>query len=268
MGRSIAFVGSGAMATAIAGGLHKLDLFDKFYFSDRNENALTKMKTLIPDSITSTDNCICAKADVIVLAVKPQFCKPVLKEIGPSLTPGHLVLSIMAGVTMGQIRKETESKCRIVRTMPNIPLLALLGTVAFCVDPSATKEDADLVLKMFNSIGYCVEIQENQMDLIPGVSGSSPAFVALFIDALADGGVQCGLPRPLALRLAANAVYGAGGLIAKGFIDHPCLLRDAVCSPGGSSIVGVTALERGAFRASVINAVIATTERTRELSKI
>eukprot|EP00388_Colpodella_angusta_P035206 GDKK01035277.1.p1 GENE.GDKK01035277.1~~GDKK01035277.1.p1 ORF type:complete len:220 (-),score=0.59 GDKK01035277.1:27-602(-) len=188
--------------------------------------------------------------------------------IGPHLTEKHLIVSVMAGVTMQQIRDETKSKCRIIRTMPNTPLLALLGSVAYCTDSSATEKDAKLVDDMFTAMGYCVRIEEKQMDLIPGVAGSSPAFVAIFIDALADGGVQCGLPRGLAVRLASNAVYGAGGMIAKGLVAHPCLLRDQVCSPGGSSIVGVSALESGGFRAAVIDAVVKTTQRTRELSKI
>ena len=265
---SIAFIGAGAMATAIACGLHEKKMFKTFYFTDHTQVALDRIKERIPTAIVSLDNTTVAKADVIVIAVKPQFCKPVMREVGKKLTEKHLVLSIMAGVTMQSIRDETASNCRIARCMPNTPLLALLGTVAFCVDKSATKADAELVQRMFSALGFCAQINENQMDLIPGVSGSSPAFVALFIDALADGGVQSGLPRALAMQLAANAVYGAGGLLAKGLVAHPCLMRDGVCSPGGSSIVGVTALENGGFRSAVINAVLETTRRTKELSKI
>ena len=264
----IAFIGAGAMCTAIALGLSKTGIFEGFIFTDPDAAKLEVIKAQVPNSEVSTCNDKVAEADVIVIAVKPQVSKKVMNRIGHLLTEKHLIISIMAGVTMGQIRSETKSRARIIRTMPNTPLLALLGSVAYCTDVSATEEDAKLAHKMFSAMGYCVRIDEKQMDLIPGVAGSSPAFVAIFIDALADGGVQCGLPRDLALRLAANAVYGSGGMIAKGLVAHPCLLRDQVCSPGGSSIVGVSALEAGGFRAAVIDAVIKTTERTRELSKI
>jgi pyrroline-5-carboxylate reductase len=263
---SIGFLGAGAMAQAMAKGLVAGKVFARFTFCDLNPAALEQCRRIAPGAVTTANKRQLVEADVIVLAVKPQVAPAVMASLAPLLAGRHLVVSIMAGLPIAAIRAAVGAGPRIVRCMPNAPLMVRCGATVFAADASATKADAALVTKMFESSGMCAELPEAQLDAVTGVSGSGPSFVAVFIDALADGAVKQGIPRPLAVRLAAHTVMGGGAMCAQGGVQ-PAGLRDMVCSPAGTSIYGVAALEKNGLRNAVIEAVAAAADRARELGK-
>lgn len=190
----------------------------------------------------------------------------VLQEIAPHLSDDHLIVSIAAGYSIGQMEKHLGEERRIVRVMPNTPSKVGAGASGFSLGSQATKEDADTVELLMNSVGLSYQVAEKQLDAVTGVSGSGPAYVFLLIEAMADGGVKMGLPRDTALKLAAQTVYGA----AKQCLDsgkHPGEMKDAVTSPGGTTIDAVHKLEELGFRNCAISAVVAAAEKSIALSK-
>ena len=265
---NVAFVGAGAMATAMAGGLSKTTLFHSYLFVDINDEQLARVSRLLPTAITTKNLSSVGPCDVIVLSVKPQVAHMVCTQLRPFLRPQQLILSIMGGISLKSLAQWLNPTARIVRSMPNVALLVNQGTTAYSGNYVATTEDLALVNQIFAALGSCTEVEETQLDAVTGVSGSSPAFTAIFIEALADGGVMSGLPRELALHLAANAVFGASKMIALGSVSNPASLKDMVCSPAGTSIAGVSVLEGRAFRSSVIEAVVAAKKRSSELSNL
>ena len=203
-------------------------------------------------------------SDVVLLAVKPKDAGKVLEEINPAFTPGKILVSIVAGKTMEDLAAVCPAAEKIIRVMPNTPALVRSGMTALCWNDSVGEEEFEAVKEIFEGIGRVQEVPENQMDAVTGLSGSGPAFVYLFIDALSDAGVLCGLTRAQALELAAQTVYGSARMVLETG-THPAALRDAVCSPGGTTIEGVRELEAGAFRSTVIEAVIAACEKSKKL---
>jgi pyrroline-5-carboxylate reductase len=200
---------------------------------------------------------------VIVLAVKPQLMGAVLAEIAPAAGRAKLVISIAAGVALATL--EGALKARVVRTMPNTPALVGEGATAIAWGRGVTAADRKLVEKLFSAVGMTVEVPEGLMDAVTGLSGSGPAYVYTVIQALADGGVQAGLPRGIALQLAAQTVLGGAQMVlASG--ESPIALRDRVASPGGTTIRGIAELEQRGFSGALMAAVRAATERSRELS--
>jgi len=203
---------------------------------------------------------------VLVLAVKPQVLAAALGEVRGHLTERHLVVSIAAGVTIAQLAGHLGSATRIVRVMPNTPCLVGASATGYAAGPAALPDDAAVVAKLFGSVGVALAVPEGQLDAVTGVSGSGPAYVYVMIEALADGGVRAGLPRDTALKLAAQTVFGAAKMVLETG-THPAALKDAVASPGGTTIAALYALERGAFRATVMSAVEAAAARAAELGK-
>ncbi|KAK9843981.1 hypothetical protein WJX81_000947 [Elliptochloris bilobata] len=206
-------------------------------------------------------------SDIVFLAVKPQFVQPVLKEVREHLTDRHTVVSIAAGKTLSSLLEAAGGDKRIVRVMPNTPCLVGETASAMCLGGRANEEDAEAVRKLFSAVGRIVQVDEKLLSAVTGLSGSGPAYVFLVIEALADGGVRAGLPRDIAVALAAQTVLGS----AKMVLDtgkHPGLLKDMVTSPGGTTIAGYHELEKGGVRAGLINAVLAATQRADELSKL
>jgi pyrroline-5-carboxylate reductase len=204
------------------------------------------------------------RSDVIVLSVKPQQMPAVMDGLAGALTDRQLVISIAAGVPLKAIAAKLGAERRLVRAMPNTPCLVGAGASAFALGGKATAEDGRLVRSLLETVGVAVEVPESSLDAVTGLSGSGPAYVYQIIEALSDGGVRVGLPRDVATRLAAQTVLGAARMVLETG-QHPGSLKDAVTSPGGTTIAGLHALEAGGLRGCLMNAVVAATERSREL---
>jgi pyrroline-5-carboxylate reductase len=206
-----------------------------------------------------------ANAEVVVLAVKPQALEELLREIGQELAD-RVVISIAAGIPIRWVAERSNSSARIIRAMPNQPALVREGMCAVAAGAGVTEADLCTARTIFEAVGKVVPVEERVMDAVTGLSGSGPAYVFLAIEALADGGVNMGLPRATAELLAAQTVLGAARMVLESG-EHPARLKDRVASPGGTTIAGLHALERGGCRATLIAAVEAATKRSQELGR-
>jgi pyrroline-5-carboxylate reductase len=265
---TIGFLGAGQMATALASGWKQAGLLDtvKSVAADPFSEARAKFERATGIR-TCDSNCdMAAACDVLVLAVKPQVMPGVLAELRPVIEANRLVISIAAGVTLRTLGDGLGEKARLVRVMPNTPCLVGASASAYSPGPNATAEHVELVGKLFGAVGTAFRVAEPLLDAVTGLSGSGPAFVYTFIEALADGGVKCGLPRDVALALAAQTVLGSAKMVLETG-QHPGALKDAVASPGGTTIAGLHALERAGLRAAAIDAVESATRRAQELGK-
>jgi pyrroline-5-carboxylate reductase len=202
--------------------------------------------------------------DVLVLAVKPQSMAALLAEVRPVLTNRQLIVSIAAGITLRQLAEGLGSERRLVRVMPNTPCLVGASAAGYSPGEAATADDLALVDRLLNAVGQAFRLPESLLDAVTGLSGSGPAFVYVMIEALSDGGVRVGLPRNVATALAAQTVFGAAKMVLETG-THTGVLKDMVASPGGTTIAGLHALERGGLRAALMDAVEAATQRAREL---
>ena len=264
----IGFVGSGNMAEAIVKGAIHAGLFSpkSIISSDIQEHR----RRLFKDSYgikTVSDNCeLVSSVDIVVLAVKPQNLKAILKEIAQGVDRSKLIISIAAGVPLAKIEEGLNRKSRVVRVMPNTPALIGEGAAALCVGSNATKDDLDITRNIFDVLGKTVVIDEKHMDAVTGLSGSGPAYVFLFIDALIDAGVNIGLDRNTARILSVQTVLGATKMLLETG-EHPAVLKDRVTSPGGTTIAGLRVMETGNIRAVILDAIEAATKRSRELAR-
>ncbi len=197
---------------------------------------------------------------------KPGAVLGALEALHAHFTPSHIVVSIAAGVTLAALERVLPPFVRVVRVMPNTPATVNMSAAAYALGKAATAADGAEVGAWLSAVGLALPVPEPLLDAVTGLSGSGPAFVFLFIESLADGGVRAGLPRDAALALAVATVRGAATMVAE-LKMHPGALKDQVCSPGGTTIAGVHALERGGLRAAVMDAVVAATERSRELGR-
>lgn len=264
----VGFIGAGKMATALAKGLCAAGFTsaDKIIASDVVAGARKHFAEACGGAITESNSEVVSKSEIVILAVKPQQMKDVLAELAPQLKPTHLVISIAAGVPLETMAAALGKERRIIRVMPNTPCLVGLSASAFCLGGAATAEDGKLVERLLSSVGIAFQLPEHLLDTVTGLSGSGPAFVYVMIEALADGGVKMGLPRDTALKLAAQTVLGSAKMVLETG-EHPGALKDAVASPGGTTIAGLHALETGGLRGTLINAVEAATLRSRELGR-
>ncbi|MGH7202273.1 MAG: pyrroline-5-carboxylate reductase [Planctomycetaceae bacterium] len=265
----IGFIGAGRMATALARGLvaSGFTTADRIVAGDVSGDALRHFTAEIGGRCADSNVEVCSGADVVILAVKPQQMSAVLAEIAGVVTHDQLMVSIAAGVPIAALAMRLGTDKRIVRVMPNTPALVGAGAAGFALGGAATEEDAVLVERLFSTVGLAVQVPEAQLDAVTGLSGSGPAYAFLMIEALSDGGVRCGLPRDVATRLAAQTLLGAAKMVLETG-EHPGRLKDAVTSPGGTTIAGLAALERGALRGCLIEAVTAATDRSRELGRL
>lgn len=264
----VGFIGSGMMAEALGGGLSNAGIvpWSNIYCTDPWQPRLDLFQSF--GATACKDNCELAKnSDVIFIAVKPYGAAAVLNEISKELTKDKIVISICAGVTLETLEGAIIGRdVPVVRVMPNTPCLVGACAAAMARGKFVTDEQADLALKLMQSVGICVTVQEKLLDAVTGVSGSGPAYIYQVIEAMSDGGVLCGLPRDVSTKLAAQTVMGAAKMVLeKG--THPGQLKDNVTSPGGTTIAAVHELEKGGVRNSFINAVKAAAERSKELSK-
>ena len=264
----IGFLGAGQMATALAKGWATAGLLDLTHSlaSDPYPAAREKFQATTGIRATNSNAEVIAAADVLVLAVKPQMMNAVLPEAAATISAKHLVVSIAAGITLKQLAELLGSDTRLVRVMPNTPCLVGASATGYSVGPKATVADGELVGKLFRSVGNAFAVPENLLDAVTGLSGSGPAYVYVMIEALADGGVRVGLPRDIALSLAAQTVFGAAKMVLETG-SHPAALKDAVASPGGTTIAGLHALERAGYRAALMDAVEAAAKRAAELGQ-
>ena len=204
---------------------------------------------------------------LLVLAIKPQLVPSVVPELAGTVTAEHLVVSILAGTATATLERLFGGAARVVRAMPNTPALVGCGATAICAGRHATAADLETAGALFRSVGTVCTVNEGQMDAVTGLSGSGPAYVFTVIEALADGGVKEGLPREVALELATRTVLGAARLVAESG-EEPAVLRAKVCSPGGTTLAGLTALEDGGLRATLIEAVARATDGRKSWGKV
>jgi len=265
---AVGFLGAGQMASALAAGWAKAGLLDaaRGRAADPYTAAREKFHKATGVPTLESNREVAAACDVLILAVKPQVMPAVLDELKPAITPRHLVISIAAGITLKSLAEGLGAQTRLVRVMPNTPCLVGASASAYSPAPAATAADAELVGKLFGAVGRAFRVAEPLLDAVTGLSGSGPAFVYAFIEALADGGVKCGLPRDVAQALAAQTVLGAAKMVLETG-QHPGELKDAVASPGGTTIAGLHAIERAGLRAAAMDAVEAATKRAQELGK-
>jgi pyrroline-5-carboxylate reductase len=264
----IGFLGAGKMATALAQGWINSGLTNakSVCGSDPLAAARDHFATTTSAASFADNSRVVSQSEVLVLAVKPQNMADLLREIQPAVKPSQLVISIAAGVTLQQIAAALGAEQRIIRVMPNTPCLVGASASAFAASSKATPDDVQTAERLLGSVGRAVQVPEKLLDAVTGLSGSGPAYVAVIIEALADGGVHMGLPRDLALTLAAQTVLGSAKLLLETGL-HPGQLKDMVASPAGTTIAGLHELERGGVRAALMNAVEAATKRSKELGR-
>jgi len=266
---AVGFLGAGQMATALAVGWTKAGLLDvaRCRAADPYPEVRSRFEAATGIQTAPTNGGVATLCDVLVLAVKPHIVRDVLAELRPFLEPRHLVISIAAGVTLETLSAGLGETARVVRVMPNTPCLVGASATGFSTrNPRPDNEDVAIAARLFSAVGKAYHLPERLLDAVTGLSGSGPAFVYVFIEALADGGVRAGLPRDVALTLAAQTVMGAAKMVLETG-QHPAALKDAVASPGGTTIAGLHALERMAFRAAAMDAVEAAAKRATELGK-
>jgi pyrroline-5-carboxylate reductase len=265
---TIGFLGAGKMATALAKGFVRAEIvFPKEIIASArsavNRNSFareTGAKTV------ASNSDVLKFANVIILGVKPIQVAEVLAEQRDNFTKQHLLISIAAGVTLAKLENTLPAGARVIRVMPNTPALVGEGASAFALGKSATAADGELAKRLLSAVGIAFQVKESLLDAVTGLSGSGPAYVYQFIEALSDGGVAAGLPRDIATKLAAQTVLGGAKMVLETG-QHPGALKDQVTSPGGTTIEGLHELEKGKLRAVVMSAVRAATEKSKKLGK-
>ena len=268
LGKKLVFLGTGNMAEALLKGLLREGTVDpdEIVCSEPRPARREEIADRYGVEVTGDNRAAAALADLLLLSVKPQVVEALLAEIAPAVSERALVVSIAAGVPISTLAKRLPAGTRIVRTMPNTPALVGAGVTALARGTHASEADLTVARALFEAVGTAVVVEEPLLDAVTGLSGSGPAFVFMAIEALADGGVKAGLPRPVALSLAAQTVLGAARLVIETG-QHPAELKDQVTSPGGTTIAGLHALEARGFRAALIEAVDASARRSRELGE-
>jgi pyrroline-5-carboxylate reductase len=255
------------MATALIRGMLGAGLAEAgdIVASDPAAAARTSLAAETGITVFEANLPVVERSEALVLAVKPQTMAQVLAELRPAVTAGQLVISIAAGIPTATLAAGLGADRRIVRVMPNTPALLGAGASAYTLGPGVSASDEVAVRAFLESVGRAVRVPESMLDAVTGLSGSGPAFVYLMIEALSDGGVRVGLPRETATMLAAQTVLGAARMVLETGL-HPGVLKDQVTSPGGTTIAGLHALERGGVRGALIDAVEAATRRSAELA--
>ncbi|MDP4162880.1 MAG: pyrroline-5-carboxylate reductase [Bacillota bacterium] len=267
MNKKIGFIGCGKMANAMIEGILRSNLIspDNIKVSARTEETLKKIKSKYKINTTLQNGEVAEFADIVILAVKPDLYSSVINEIKTKVKEDAVIVTIAAGISLNDVENFFGRNVKAVRTMPNTPSFAGEGMSALCPNASITEEDLARIERVFNSFGKTEILEEKLMDAVPAISGSSPAYVYMMIEAMADGGVRLGVPRDKAYRLAAQAVMGAAKMVLESG-EHPGALKDNVCTPGGATIEAVATLEQHHFRGAVLAAMESCYEKTKALS--
>ena len=266
--KKVGFLGSGNMGEAIIKGLLQTGLVpaSSIAATDARADRLDQIAKQYGIRAAASNRDLVTEADVVILAVKPQIMSAVLKDVAGAVDRGTLLISVAAGVPVAALREALGKPARLIRVMPNTPALVLEGVTAIAKADGLEPDDLDTAGEIFSAVGRVVVLDESLMDAVTGLSGSGPAYVAIVIESLADGGVRMGLDRITAMTLATQTVLGAAKLLLETGM-HPGALKDMVSSPGGTSIAGVAALEEGGIRTTFIKAVERATVRSRELGQ-
>lgn len=263
----VGFIGLGNMATAMIGGMLKEQVIaaDDIIGKARTEATETRVKSKFNIRIGGSNAEVAAQSDILFLAVKPIFFPEIIGEIRDAVRPGTLIVSIAAGRKISYIKEAFgRDDCKYIRCMPNTPALVLEGCTGVCADENVTSEETGKVLKLLEAFGKAGVVPERLMDVVVGVSGSAPAYVFMFIEAMADEAVAEGMPRKQAYEFAAQAVLGSAKMVLETGM-HPGELKDMVCSPGGTTIQAVKVLEEMGLRAAVMDAMEACISKSREM---
>ena len=263
----IGFIGLGNMATAMIGGILQKGMAQPqdIIGSAKTESTKEKVKTQFHIEIAANNRETAEKADILFLAVKPIFLGDVISEIRDAVRKETLIVSIAAGRDMKFLQESFgRTDCKIIRCMPNTPALVLEGCTGVCAGENVTEEELNQVLSLLQSFGVASVVPERLMDVVVGVSGSSPAYVFMFIEAMADEAVAAGMPRKQAYEFAAQSVLGSAKMVLETG-KHPGELKDMVCSPGGTTIQAVKVLEEKGLRAAVMDAMEACIEKSRNM---
>lgn len=267
MEQKIGMIGLGNMGSALLSGILESQKIPHslFYIYDHHHQNEIDIQTLYPNvTICQSEKEVAKEGDIIFLAVKPNNIKDVLLEIRKELKKSTVVVSLAAGITLKKIQAHIGYEQKIIRAMPNTPALVHEGMCALTPNLEITEEELNTVVHLFNCIGKTAILPESLMPAATGVAGSAPAYVFMFIESLADSAVKAGMPRQQAYQFATQTVLGAAKLVQE-TKKHPAVLKDQVCSPGGTTIVGVQKLEETGFRAAVLQAVEASIERSQFL---
>lgn len=268
MSKKIGFIGCGVMGKSIMGGIIGSGIAapGDITASDVSVPILEAAKAELGINITTDNKEVVKNSDVIFLVVKPYILGEAIASFKDCITPDKVFISIAAGQTLEILTGYFGEGVKLIRVMPNTPAQVTAGMTGVCHNDLVTEEELEYAMQLMNGFGKAELVPEHLLDAVTGISGSGPAYVFMFIEALADGGVLEGLPRAQAYTFAAQTVFGS----AKMVLDtgkHPGVLKDAVCSPAGTTIAAVAALERNNFRNAVIEAVHACAERSREMGK-
>ncbi|MBH0228618.1 pyrroline-5-carboxylate reductase [Halobacillus yeomjeoni] len=268
MNRKIGFIGCGNMGQAmiqgmIDAGVVKAEDISATALSDETIDFVSDEYGI---EVSADNKGVARESDLLFLAVKPYIYRGVIQEIKSEVSDDTVVITIAAGITLDAIKESFGKSVKVIRSMPNTPSLVGAGMSALCPNDFVTEEELSDVLELFKSFGEAEVIEERLMDAVPAVSGSSPAFVYMFIEAMADTAVQQGFPRDKAYKMVSQTVMGAAKMVLETG-RHPAELKDAVCTPGGTTIEGVTTLEQSGMRSSVIQAMNACTNLSKKLSK-
>jgi pyrroline-5-carboxylate reductase len=270
LNKNLCFIGCGNMGEALVSGLVLSGSAQaaNIICTDIREDRLEELRGRYGVRTMQSNIEAVAASEVVIYAVKPQLMAEVLKETADQLDMSKVVISIAAGVPLRAIESLLHKDLRLIRVMPNIAASVKESASALAAGKHARKEDVELAMAIFNSVGKAVFLRENYlMDAITGLSGSGPAYIFIIVDALADAGVKMGLSRKDAQFLAAQTVLGAAKMLME-TREHPGQLKDRVTSPGGTAIAGIHTLEKGGLRTTLINAVEAATHRSKELGEM
>ena len=260
----IGFIGCGNMASAMIGGILRQGIFskDEIIVSNLTDEGRARSEKTLGVVTTLDNNEIVRSAKTVVLAVKPQFYEKVLTEVHDSLTTEHTIIGIAPGKTLAWLEEKAGLPLKVVRFMPNTPAQVGAGMTAVCTNDRVSEDELAEILKITDSFGCTEVIPERLMDVVVGVSGSSPAYVFMFIEAMADEAVAAGMPRKQAYEFAAQSVLGSAKMVLETG-KHPGELKDMVCSPGGTTIQAVKVLEEKGMRAAVMDAMDACIEKSK-----
>jgi pyrroline-5-carboxylate reductase len=266
--KKIGFIGAGNMGKAIIKGLldSKFIAKENILASEISKSAADKVSLELGIKVFTDNSELVKNSDIIILCVKPHFIQPVIEDINDYLTDKKLIISIAAGISTNFIEKITNAKIPVIRVMPNTPALVGEGMTAVCKGKYTSNEQLKYALELFSKVGRSIEVQEKFINAVTGISGSGPAFMYTIIEALADGGVKLGLPKPIAIELAAQTAIGSAKMILETG-KHPSVLKDEVTTPGGTTIAGLMVMEENNVRSALSKTVQETARVADELGK-